>query len=235
MKTSGLDTSRLGSIVIAIDGPAASGKTTTARNLAGVLGLTYIDTGAMYRSVTLYVLRHGIDPDNADAVAEAARSIDIAFKNIAGDNHTTLNGEDVSVDIRSPEVTALVSTIAAHKDVRLAMVNHQIELGGRGGVVAEGRDTTTVVFPDADVKVFLTASVEERARRRLLDMQRLGIETSLEQQIEDINRRDHADSTRQHSPLRKADDAVEIDTTHLTVDQEIERIIDLVRAAISAR
>lgn len=228
-----LDKTQLGSIVIAIDGPAASGKTTTARNLASTLGLTYIDTGAMYRSVTLYALRQGIDLDDAPAVAAAAREIDIAFKNIGGENHTMLNGEDVSLDIRSPEVTRHVSTVAAYKDVRLAMVTHQIELGGKGGVVAEGRDTTTVVFPDADVKVYLTATVEERAKRRLLDMQNLGIETTLEQQIEDINRRDKADSTREHSPLRKAEDAAEIDTTNLTIDQQIERIIDLVRVATS--
>jgi cytidylate kinase len=115
------------------------------------------------------------------------------------------------------------------------MVTHQIELGGRGGVVAEGRDTTTVVFPDADIKVFLTATVEERAKRRQMDMEALGIETSLQQQIEDINRRDRADSTREHSPLRKADDAFEIDTTNLSIDEQIVRIIDLVRDTLSNR
>jgi cytidylate kinase len=235
MNKQDLDKSQLGSIVIAIDGPAASGKTTTAKNLASALGLTYIDTGAMYRSVTLHALRRGIDVDDANAVADAARQVDIAFKNIGGENHTMLNGEDVSLDIRTPEVTRYVSKIAAYKDVRLAMVTHQIELGGRGGVVAEGRDTTTVVFPDADIKVFLTATVEERAKRRQMDMEALGIETSLQQQIEDINRRDRADSTREHSPLRKADDAFEIDTTNLSIDEQIVRIIDLVRDTLSNR
>jgi cytidylate kinase len=220
--------------IIAIDGPAGAGKSTTARMVAERLGYRYLDTGAMYRAVTLYALENDIARSDGERLSEAAQRIRIDFECRDGVNRVYMDGRDVTDQIRTPEVTRHVSEVSAHKGVRQAMVAKQRELGKNGSIVAEGRDITTVVFPNADVKVYLDASVTERARRRLQDLARLGIKSTLEEQEADIRRRDEYDSRRAHSPLMKAEDAVVIDTTNLTIEQQVDRIISLV-ASLSKR
>jgi cytidylate kinase len=216
--------------VIAIDGPAGSGKSTTARLLASMLGYTYLDTGAMYRAVALFALQHQIDVNDARALEAVAEKVVIFFK-LDGDlNRVLLNGEDVTEAIRSPEVTTAVSPVSAHVGVRRAMVARQREMARDGNVVAEGRDTASVVFPDADLKVYLDAAIEERARRRLIDFARQGISSSLEEQISLLQKRDRYDSDRTNSPLIRTHDSVLIDTTNLNIEEQVERIIKLAKA-----
>jgi cytidylate kinase len=217
--------------VIAIDGPAGAGKSTTAKLVAERLGYRYLDTGAMYRVLTFFALENGIAPSDNAKLAAAAAKLHIDFENQDGFNRVLMNGIDVSSQIRSPDVTRHVSEVSSHRQVRRIMVDKQRELGKHGAIVAEGRDLTTVVFPDAAVKVYLEASVTERARRRLQDMANLGITSSLEEQQDDIRRRDEYDSTRAHSPLTKAADAVIIDTTDLTIEQQVDRIVALACSA----
>jgi cytidylate kinase len=196
--------------IIAIDGPAGSGKSTVARALAERLGWNVLDTGAMYRAVTSEVLRRGIDPTSAEEVAHLAEGAIITTR-----PRVTINGRDVHDVIRTEVVNVAVSIVAANPAVRAAMVERQRALAGEesGGLVVEGRDITTVVFPHARVKVYLTASLDERARRR-------GEEGS-----ESVARRDHADSSRVASPLRQAEDAIALDTTGLSVDHVVEEIV----------
>ena len=217
--------------VIAIDGPAGSGKSTTAKIVAERLGYTYLDTGAMYRALTYYALENKINPADEKELAEIAEQLPLEFRRIDGGNLVFLNGQDISKEIRTPEVTKNVSEISAHLLVRRAMVAKQKEFGKNGSIVAEGRDTTTVVFPDADLKIYMDASVKERAKRRLLDLSKMGIESDLSEQEQDINRRDKFDSQRQHSPLTIAEDAVVIDTTNLTIEKQVDRIVELFQAA----
>lgn len=217
--------------VIAIDGPAGSGKSTTAKIVAERLGYTYLDTGAMYRALTYYALENKINPADEKELAEIAEQLPLEFRRIDGGNLVFLNGQDISKEIRTPEVTKNVSEISAHLLVRRAMVAKQKEFGKNGSIVAEGRDTTTVVFPDADLKIYMDASVKERAKRRLLDLSNMGIESDLSEQEQDINRRDKFDSQRQHSPLTIAEDAVVIDTTNLTIEKQVDRIVELFQAA----
>jgi cytidylate kinase len=208
--------------VIAIDGPAGSGKSTVAKRVAARLGLPYLDTGAMYRSVAFACIQRGIDPDDADVVARLARDVDIDV----GDK-VLVDGVDATIEIRGPEVTRAVSAVAANPDVRHELVMRQREWGdAHGGGVVEGRDIGTVVFPNADVKVYLTASDEERARRRAKEVTDL----DYDQVAADIARRDHVDSTRAASPLAVADDAVQIDTTGRTIDDIVDEIMGLVSA-----
>jgi cytidylate kinase len=214
---------RSGARVVAIDGPAGAGKSTVARAVADRLGVTVLDTGAMYRAVTLACLHAGIDLNDA----EACTKIGAACTIVLGDDRTvTLDGVDVTRAIRTPEVTQAVSTVSAHPSVRRIMVAHQRAWAERHPVtVVEGRDIGTVVFPDAAVKVFLVASVEERARRRLLDEEEQGRSPSLAELRADITRRDGLDSGREASPLRPADDAVRIDTTGRTIDDVVDEIV----------
>jgi len=218
--------------VIAIDGPAGAGKSTTAKLLAELLGFSYLDTGAMYRALTYFALKNSISPSDGEKLAAVARRLRIGFDNRDGLNRVLVNGVDVSKQIRTPEVTAHVSEVSAHKKVREAIVAKQRELGKSGSLVAEGRDTTTVVFPRADVKIYLEASIAERARRRLLDLTNMGIGTSLEEQEAEIRRRDEYDSKRAHSPLPKARAALLVDTTHLTIEQQVDRIISLILSVV---
>ncbi|MBN2227384.1 MAG: (d)CMP kinase [candidate division Zixibacteria bacterium] len=220
--------------VIAIDGPAGSGKSTTARLLAAKLGFLYLDTGAMYRAVTLFALRNNVSADDARALEAIALKVDIRFQNDGDVNRVVLNGEDVTEAVRSPEVTRAVSPVSAHPGVRKAMVLRQQQLAKNGNVVAEGRDTTSVVFPEADIKVYLDASPETRARRRLIEYSRKGVETTFEKQLEDINARDAFDSNRSHSPLTRTRDSMLLDTTNLTIDEQVERILKLVKARVSS-
>lgn len=221
-------------LVIAIDGPAASGKSTTARNVAQRLGYTYIDTGAMYRAATLAVLRAGIDPGDREAVEEVACRTSIRLERAAdGSLHTRLDGEDVSTAIRSTPVTANVSAVSSYPRVREHLVALQQQMGREGGVVLDGRDIGTVVFPDADVKVFMVADLKARAERRHAELSTEGTDVDLGGLEADLQRRDHLDSTRALSPLTKADDAVEIDTSTMSIDDQVEMVLDLVRKRIS--
>ena len=217
--------------VIAIDGPAGSGKSTTAKIVAERLGFIYLDTGAMYRALTFYALKNNINPSDEKRLSEIADELPLEFRPKNGGNLVYLDGRDVSSEIRAPEVTKNVSEVSAHASVRKAMVAKQKEFGKNGSIVAEGRDTTTVVFPDADLKIYMDASVKERAQRRLLDLSNSGIASNLSEQEQDILRRDDYDSGREHSPLTRADDAVVIDTTNLTIEEQVNRIIELFQAA----
>lgn len=206
--------------VIAIDGPAGSGKTTVARALADRLSLEYLDTGAMYRAVAFAVLRRGVDPDESGQVARVAASMELTLDG----GYCLVDGVDATVDIRGSEVTRVVSIVSAIPGVRTEMVDRQRAwVAARGGGVIEGRDIGSVVFPDADAKVYLTASANVRARRRS-DQDDAG---DVEAVAADIRRRDEADSDRRASPLVRADGAVEIDTTTLGVDETVDRILGL--------
>ena len=216
--------------IVAIDGPAGAGKSTTAKLVAQSLGYRYLDTGAMYRVLTYFAHKNGIRPSDGAKLAQAAQQMQIEFENRGGVDRVLVDGTDVTTEIRTPEVTRHVSEVSAHKEVRRIMVEKQRELGKSGSIVAEGRDITTVVFPDADVKVYLDASVSERAKRRLGDVTTMGIQSTHQEQEADIRRRDEYDSTRTHSPLTKAKGAVVVDTTHLTIEQQVDRIVALVRS-----
>ncbi len=206
--------------VIALDGPAGSGKSTIARRLADRLDLEYLDTGAMYRGVAFAALRRGVDPSDADAVTRIARDVEL----VVDDGGIRVDGSDASIEIRGPEVTRAVSIVAANPSVRAEMVSRQREWARtRGGGVLEGRDIGTVVFPDASLKVYLTASPEVRAARRSQEVTDLDYHTV----AADLARRDALDQGRDSDPLRTADDAVVVDTTDLTIDAVLDRIVEL--------
>lgn len=203
--------------MIAIDGPAGSGKSTVARGLARRLGLDYLDTGAMYRAVTFAVLRRGADPQDAAATVNVARSAEL----VVGEDSVQVDGVDATIEIRGPEVSRAVSIVSANPDVREELVRRQREwVAQRGGGVVEGRDIGTVVFPDALLKVFLVARPEVRAERRAAEVTQLAYETV----AADIARRDALDEGRAASPLKMADDALEIDTSDLTVEQVVDEL-----------
>jgi CMP/dCMP kinase len=207
-------------MVIAIDGPAGAGKSTVARGVARALGFTYLDSGAMYRAVALAAVEGGIDPDDGDRLGELAWGLDIDFE---GDT-IRLDGKPVEGRIRSPEVTVAASRVSVHPQVRQAMVKRQRELIAAGNYVAEGRDIGTVVSPDSPLKVFLTASEEERARRRAAETGE-----SVAEVRESIDERDRRDRGREHGALRAADDSLALDTTDLAPEQVVERIAALAR------
>ncbi len=219
-------------IKIAIDGPAASGKSTTAREVARRLGYTYIDSGAMYRAVTLKALRENVPVTDEKQVSRLAKQIDIRFGKSDRKTVIFMDGEDVSDAIRTPEIDKNISPVAANPGVRKILVQKQQALGRAGGVVMDGRDIGTVVFPDAELKIYLVASVEERARRRLKELQEKGQSLPLEEVIEDLRYRDARDMGREVGPLKKADDAVEIDTTHLSIPEQVDKIVRLAREKI---
>lgn len=213
-------------INIAIDGPAGAGKTTVAREVARRLGYKYVDTGAMYRAVAWKALQLGIPLENEDDIAKVAGDIRIDFDSSDG-SRVLVDGLDVSREIRTPDVTRLSSPVSAISAVRRHLVAQQKRLAQDGGVVMEGRDIGSVVLPDAEVKVFLTASVEERARRRWAEMQSAGMQMDMETLKREIQERDHRDSTRSDSPLTRTPDAVLINTDNLTVDEVVDRVIAL--------
>lgn len=215
---------------IAIDGPAGAGKSTVARMVAQQLGLAYLDTGAMYRAVTLAALRNNVDMQDAAALAQLTGKIHLDIQNhgTEGQNVIYLDGEDVSSDIRSPEISRYVSYVARCPQVRNRMVDQQRKIGSRGGVVMDGRDIGTHVMPDADYKFYLTASLEERARRRAGELSDGGEQVELTQMAREIAARDKIDSERECSPLRPADDSISIDTTDMTIEQVIATIVEKV-------
>lgn len=216
-------------VVVAIDGPAGTGKSSVSRGLARALGARYLDTGAMYRIVTLAVLRAGVDPDDADAVGSLVGTVQMSVSYDPDDDRGYLDGEDVSSEIRGDEVTRAVSAVSSVPAVRTRLVGLQRAMaGGPGSVVVEGRDIGTVVLPDAPLKIFLTASAETRARRRNDQNVASGLADDYDGVLADVRRRDHLDSTRRVSPLRAAEDAVVVDTSDMTETQVIDHLLDLV-------
>lgn len=219
-------------LIIALDGPAGSGKSTTARLVAKDLGYTYIDTGAMYRAITLEALRNGISVDDEFALTLLVQSTQIELRMNNGVQHTFVNGEDVSERIRQYDVTSNVSAVSAVKSVRTAMVAMQQAIGAKGGVVMDGRDIGTVVFPNADVKIFMVASISARAKRRLAELQNSDGGFSELDIANQLSERDKFDSEREESPLKKADDAIEIDTSDMTIEQQVQSIVAIVQTAL---
>ena len=214
--------------VVAMDGPSGTGKSTVARRLATELGAAYLDTGAMYRAVTLAVLRAGVSLDDVGAISDTATSTQIDISTDPAHPSVRLNGTPVDAEIRAADVTAAVSAVSAVPAVRSRLVEAQRALIGDGGIVVEGRDIGTVVWPQADAKIYLTAAPEARARRRAGE---LGDASDVESVARDIERRDRLDSSRADSPLARAADAVEVDTTELSVDDVVKRLVDIVRSA----
>ena len=217
-------------LTIAIDGPSGAGKSTVASSLGKRLGYLYIDTGAMYRSVALGVKKKGIFPEDELAVSQLASSLHITFVTEGKQTRIFCEGEDITEAIRTPEVSRLASSISRQKGVREALVQMQRELGREGGVILEGRDIGTVVFPDADVKFYLDAEGDERVRRRYHEMVEKGVKVDFKETQEELLQRDHNDMHRSHSPLRKADDALFIDSTHRSVEEIVEEMIRIVKA-----
>jgi CMP/dCMP kinase len=222
-------------LVIAIDGPAASGKSTTAKLTAEKLGYLYVDTGAMYRAMTLKVLEHGVDPNDKVGVAQLAQSTEIRFDCITPAVKVILDSRDVTKKIRSREITNAVSAVSAIKEVREVMVREQRKIGKNGGVVCEGRDIGTVVFPDADLKIYMVADLDERALRRQRELAESNTRIDLDTLQKEIIRRDDWDSHRDISPLCKADEAVVLDTTHLSIDEQVDFIVIRAKELIEQR
>lgn len=215
-------------IVIAIDGYSACGKSTTAKQVASILGYRYIDTGAMYRAVTLYFLDHHVSLTNPKEVSKALSDIQIAFKvNSKNVSETFLNGLNVEKEIRKMRISEQVSQVSTLKDVRHALVEQQRRMGKEKAVVMDGRDIGTIVFPQAELKLFMTAEVLVRAFRRQRELLDRGQLVDLDDVIDNILQRDKIDTGREESPLRQADDALVIDTTHITIDEQVDEVIRL--------
>ncbi len=216
-------------VKIAIDGPAGVGKSTIAKQLASMLQYTYVDTGAMYRTIALYYIRRNLSPADENVVLQYLEDITISLSYEDGVQNIFLNGENVTDLIRTPEVTVGSSQVAVIGAVREKMVCLQREIGKNQNVIMDGRDIGTKVFPDADVKIFLTASCEERARRRVLEMQEKGMEVSYDEVLSSIRFRDKNDSTRAIDPLRPAEDAVIVDNTEDTLEQTVDRVKEIIK------
>ena len=215
-------------LIVAIDGPAGSGKSTTAKLLAQRLNYLYIDTGAMYRTITLFAIRNKILGNN-DAITALSEQLDILLEFINGETKVTVSGEDVSQAIRSFEVNQNVSDVSKIEGVRKILVKKQQKMGMNGAVVMEGRDITTVVFPDADVKIYLTAVIDERAKRRTLEYAQKGTKLPISEVKENLQRRDLIDSNREVSPLTQSPDAIEVDTSDVTIEEQVNIILSHVQ------
>jgi CMP/dCMP kinase len=221
-------------IIIAIDGPAGSGKSTDAKNLARKLGFIYLDTGAMYRAITFCALRNDI-VDDVPAVIQMTKNLSLKLKYENGVTRVFVNDEEATEQIRTPEVNSKVSEISVIPEVREEMVKIQKRIGEQGNIVAEGRDVTTVVFPNADIKFFMTASIEERARRRFLEFQQKNADITIEEVKANLEKRDKIDSGREVSPLRQADDAILFDNTGLTPEQDLVFLIDKIDEVLNKK
>lgn len=221
-------------IVIAIDGPSGAGKSTLARLLAEQLGYVQIDTGAMYRAAAYLLAREGIDLGNLNSVEAFCQTIDIRLGRNSGRQSVQANGMDVTDLIRTPEMSLLTSRTSTLKPVRDALLKSQQEMGKKGGVVLEGRDIGTVVFPDAEMKFYLSASVEERARRRCEELTVKGEKVTFDETVADVIKRDRQDSERDLAPLRQADDAIQIDSSTLSVTDVLTKMVEMCRAKIEA-
>jgi CMP/dCMP kinase len=221
-------------IIIAIDGNSGCGKSSTAKVIARELQYIYIDTGAMYRAVTLFFIEHGVDLKNDTDVELALQQIDISFEfnRNTGKNETYLNGMNVEHDIRQMEVSNLVSPVSEISRVRRKLVDQQRRLGQLKGVVMDGRDIGTVVFPEAELKIFMTASLEIRAQRRKLELEEKGVAVDLQEVLDNLQNRDRIDSSRADSPLKKAKDAIDIDTSHMAFDDQVQKILELARGIV---
>ncbi len=219
-------------INIAIDGPAGAGKSTIARKVAQDLSYIYVDTGAMYRAMALYIIRRGIDPDDETAIGDACKNAEISITYRDGEQVVLLGNENVNGLIRTPDVSQMASKSSVNREVRIKLVQLQQTLAKKENVVMDGRDIGTVVLPDAQVKIYLTASVEVRAKRRFLEMQEKGQEAILSEIESEIVERDHRDMTREISPLKQAADAVLVDTSGMSIREVTEVILDIVHSKI---
>jgi len=221
-------------ICIAIDGPAGSGKSTTARMVAERLGYLHLDTGAMYRAVTLHALQQHIDLLDNDKLVTVTQNSQIHFENNGSTQRVFLNGADVTEAIRTPQVTNSIGPVAANPQVRAILVEKQQEVMRHGGVVAEGRDIGTVVCPQAELKIFMMASIAERARRRYKEMQEKGIKVDMQTLIKDMEQRDSQDTDRKVNPLKKAGDAILLDNSQMSVAEQVDFVIHKVQEILAA-
>jgi len=221
-------------LIVAIDGPSGAGKSTLSKQLAKALDYTNIDTGAMYRSVAWAAVQKHVDSADQEALAELVATLEITFKREGAVEHVFVNGEDVSEASRTPEISLLTAQVSACPQVRSALVAMQRQMGEPGGVVLEGRDIGTVVFPHAQAKFFLSATAQERGRRRYEELLQKGIEVSLEQTVAEVVARDEADSSRACAPLLQADDAIAIDSTRMTIAEVLAQMVAMVKERESA-
>lgn len=219
-------------IIIAIDGPAGAGKSTTAKLLAEKLNYKYIDTGAMYRAVTLYALRNSIEPEQIDKLVNLVKAMDFRFEN--NGSKLFVNSENVSEAIRNPEVSSRVSEFSRIAEVREILVQKQREIGAEGGIVMEGRDITTAVFPNAELKIFLTADLDIRAYRRLIELKNKGLNINLDDVRDNLETRDMIDSSREVNPLMITEDSIVIDTTQLTIEEQVDVIYNKAKEIIKS-
>lgn len=216
-------------IIIAIDGHSGCGKSTTSKLVAEHFNYKYLDSGAMYRAITLYLLRNKISYDNEDAISNNLKNIIITFKYVDGNQNTFLNNENVEKEIRGDKISNNVSKYSSISIIREHLVSIQKEMGKRKKIVIEGRDITTVVFPDAEIKIFMTADIEVRAKRRFEDMKNNNPEVTYSDVLENLSERDSKDSNRKDSPLRVADEAIVIDTSDLEINEQTHKIIDIIK------
>lgn len=219
---------------VAIDGPAGAGKSSVARKTAEKLGFLYVDTGALYRAIGLYMLQNGVDPGDADTVIPLLKKITVSLKYCDGEQRVFLCGNDVSDQIRTDDVSMAASRVSAIPEVRSFLLSLQRDIAKENNVLMDGRDIGTVVLPDAQVKVFLTASTEERAKRRYLQLIHKGIKAEYDEVLEDLKQRDYNDTHRAIAPLKPAPDAVVMDTTGQTLEQSVEQLIRLIQEKTSA-
>lgn len=224
----------MGKIVIAVDGQSGCGKSSTAKEVARILGYTYLDSGAMYRAMTYHYLRHPFDLNDSSEIEESLSNFQLEFRNNpqSGLQETFLNDQNIEQEIRKMEVSSRVSEVAAIGQIRKFMVRRQRELGDAKGVVMDGRDIGSVVFPKAELKLFMTADLDTRARRRMAELSEKGGVVSFEEIKANLAERDKKDSTRSESPLIKVEDAVEIDTSNLRFEEQVQRVVDLAKDRI---